>query len=54
MAIDHFLKVPGIEGGSLDDQHLHEFVVEGYDFDVAAVMASGGRAAAPARPSTRR
>ena len=44
MANKYFLKVDGIFGSSTDAQHAREFVVDGYEFDLTALMsaASGG------------
>src|SRR5262245_23511471 len=36
----YFLKVDGVNGGSIDDQHKGEFDVLSYEFDLSALMAT--------------
>jgi VCBS repeat-containing protein len=38
---DYFLEIPGITGGSTDEQHEGAFDVLGYQFDLTALMGSG-------------
>ena len=49
-SFDYFLKVGGIKGSSIDDQHKDEFDIVGYEFDLAAAMSSAaGGGGGPAR-----
>jgi type VI protein secretion system component Hcp len=45
MASKYFLVIDGLNGGSVDAQHVGWFDISGFDIDLSNALAAGGNAA---------